>query len=154
MTESATSTVLEHENITLSEAKACESNILHKMTLIDKKEKFFAHLRKHHAVLREIAAHHLCVPDTHCHVAATEEWLHGSFNVCIPVTIDRRLARTNKILIRLPLPYRVGDESRPGNADEKLRCEAGAYAWLMEHCPAVPIPHFYGFGLSTGQAVC
>lgn len=26
--------------------------------------------------------------------------------------------------------------------------------WLQENCPDVPIPHMYGFGLSTGKTVC
>ncbi|KAJ0417842.1 hypothetical protein BJY00DRAFT_288788 [Aspergillus carlsbadensis] len=39
----------------------------------------------------------------------------------------------------------------PGNGDEKVRCEAGAYAWLQENCPDVAIPELYGFALSTGQ---
>ncbi|BDD60167.1 hypothetical protein MAP00_005321 [Monascus purpureus] len=54
-------------------------------------------------------------------------------------------------MFRLPLPYRVGDAFRPGNGDEKVRCEAGTYAWLEENCPDVPIPRFYGFGVSTGE---
>ncbi|ERF74114.1 hypothetical protein EPUS_06383 [Endocarpon pusillum Z07020] len=54
-------------------------------------------------------------------------------------------------MIRFPLPYQVGEAFRPGNADEKLRCEAGAYVWLQENCPALRIPFLYGFGLSTGQ---
>ncbi|KKK15094.1 hypothetical protein AOCH_005603 [Aspergillus ochraceoroseus] len=41
---------------------------------------------------------------------------------------------------------------RPGNGDEKVLCEAGTYAWLQDNCPDVPIPHLYGFGLSTGES--
>jgi len=73
--------------------------------------------------------------------------MHGSFNLCIPVTI----ANSKLVLIRFPLPYRVGDKARPGNGDEKLRCEAATYAWMQDKCPDVPIPHLYGFALSTGQ---
>jgi hypothetical protein len=51
------------------------------------------------------------------------------------------------------LPYRIGEDCCPGNGDEKVRCEAGTYAWLQENCPTVPIPRLYGFGLSTGQTV-
>ncbi|KAI9721625.1 MAG: hypothetical protein M1828_005116 [Chrysothrix sp. TS-e1954] len=53
--------------------------------------------------------------------------------------------------MRFPLPYKVGEAFRPGNADEKIRCEAGAYAWLRENCADVPIPHLYGFAVSSGR---
>jgi hypothetical protein len=51
------------------------------------------------------------------------------------------------------LPYRIGEDCCPGNADEKVRCEVGIYAWLQEICPTVPISRLYGFGLSIGETV-
>lgn len=54
-------------------------------------------------------------------------------------------------MLRFPLLYRVGDAFRPGKRDEKVRCEAGAYAWLEENCPDVPILKLYGFSTSTGE---
>lgn len=54
-------------------------------------------------------------------------------------------------MIRLPLPYRIGENRCPGNADEKVRCEVETYTWVKENCPTVPIPHLYGFGLSMGK---
>lgn len=66
----------------------------------------------------------------HC-IAERDHWLHGSFNVYIPITTDNwRKHPGKRVIIRFPLPYRVGEAFRPGNADEKLRCEAGTYAWL------------------------
>lgn len=59
----------------------------------------------------------------------------SSFNVCIPVTIspwEGKEQPGRRVLIRFPLPYRVGEAFRPGNGDEKIRCEAGAYAYLQE----------------------
>ncbi|KIA75690.1 hypothetical protein HK57_00505 [Aspergillus ustus] len=58
---------------------------------------------------------------------------------------------SRQLMIRFPLPYKVGEDYRPGNADENVRCEAGTYAWMQENCPTVPIPQLYGFGLSTGE---
>ncbi|OAA37684.1 Aminoglycoside phosphotransferase [Metarhizium rileyi] len=55
------------------------------------------------------------------------------------------------VLLRFPLPYRVGEAVRPGNSDEKVNGEAAAYAWLQENCPSVPIPQLYGFGLSNNH---
>lgn len=57
-------------------------------------------------------------------------------------------------MIRFALPHRVGEEACPGNGDEKVNCEAGTYAWIQEDCPDIPIPHMYGFGLSTGKTAC
>lgn len=59
-----------------------------------------------------------------------------------------------QIMIRFPLPYRIGENCCPGNADEKVRCEVGTYAWLQENCPVVPIPPLYGFGLCNDRTVC
>lgn len=80
--------------------------------------------------------------------------MHGSFNICIRVDIDGEESKPGKqIIMRFPLPYKVGEAPCPGNSDEKILCEAGTYAWLQENCPDVAIPHMYGFGLATGQAV-
>lgn len=89
-----------------------------------------------------------------CHLANPEQWMHGSFNICIRVDIDGRGQISGKqAIIRFPLPYRVGESTCPGNEDEKILYEAGTYPWLQENCPSVPIPQLYGFGLSTGQTV-
>ncbi|KAK2762555.1 hypothetical protein FQN53_007445 [Emmonsiellopsis sp. PD_33] len=79
-------------------------------------------------------------------VGEVENWFHG---VCISVNVEDKAWR--RVLLRLPLPYRNGEAFRPGNCDEKVRCEAGTYAWLRENCPDVPIPHLYGFAMSTGE---
>ncbi|UPL02692.1 hypothetical protein LCI18_013626 [Fusarium solani-melongenae] len=55
-------------------------------------------------------------------------------------------------MIRFPLPYKIGESTHPGNADEKLRCEAATYAWLQSHCPSIPIPHLWGFGFPSGPS--
>lgn len=102
--------------------------------------------------MRAVVAHHLGLGSyAVCHVAEEENWLNGSFNICVPTTIDNWNGK--RVLIRFPLPYRIGEAARPGNGDEKIRCEAGTYAWLQENCPDVPIPGLYGFALSTGETV-
>ncbi|KAL4808045.1 hypothetical protein BDV18DRAFT_95642, partial [Aspergillus unguis] len=133
-------------DITYSSAREGELNILHQLGYYDKQTAFFAHLNNHQAWIRSIVAHHLNLTPGACHVSPVDDWLHGSFNVCIPVTVHSR-----RFLLRCPLPYRIGEDLRPGNGDEKVRCEAGAYAWLEENCPGVPIPSLYGFGLSSGE---
>ena len=57
-----------------------------------------------------------------------DEWIAGSFNVYIPVYIDKRAYHhARRVLIKFPLPYKVGESQHPGNAEEKLRCEAAAF---------------------------
>ncbi|KAG2414306.1 hypothetical protein HFD88_003497 [Aspergillus terreus] len=142
--------LLRNKEITYSAAKEDESNILHRLGYHDKQTQFFAHLRERRDRMKVIAAHHLGLRSSNgCRVADQEDWMHGSFNVCIPITVGDWDGK--RVLIRFPLPYRIGEETNPGNGDEKIRCEAGTYAWLQRNCPDVPIPHLYGFGLSTGE---
>ncbi|RDW61698.1 uncharacterized protein DSM5745_10370 [Aspergillus mulundensis] len=142
-----------HGEITYAEAKESDSNILHALGYREQKLKYFTHLYRHRKEIEALAAHHLGLAsaDT-CHAADVEDWVHGSFNVCIRVDVDGHGRNPGKqLMMRLPLPYRIGENRRPGNADEKVRCEAATYVWLQMNCPTVSIPQLYGFGLSTGQ---
>lgn len=56
-------------------------------------------------------------------------------------------------MIRFPLPYKVGEFKYPGNAEDKLRCEAATFAWIQENCPSTPIPYLWGFGFPGGPSV-
>ena len=144
--------LLGNKEITLSEAKEQELNILHQLGYYEQQLQFSTYLRDREDWMKDIVAHHLGLRSSDaCHVAEEGSWLHGSFNVCIPITID--CWNHKRVLLRFPLPYRIGEAIRPGNGDEKIRCEAGTYAWLQEYCPDIPIPHLYGFAISTGEAV-
>ncbi|KAF9894009.1 hypothetical protein FE257_008980 [Aspergillus nanangensis] len=136
-------------DITYSAAKGCESNILHELGYYDQKTRFFNHLYKYRDQVEEIVVHHLNLSSKNaCSIADPQDWRHGSFNLCIPVDVRGHDAK--RVMVRFPLPYRVGEKPHPGNADEKILCEAGTYAWLQENCPEIPIPNLYGFGLSSG----
>ncbi|OBT48362.1 hypothetical protein VE00_01149 [Pseudogymnoascus sp. WSF 3629] len=139
---------LPREDITYSVAQDREVNVLHQLEYCDKKDRFFDCLYGKRNLMQAVVAHHLSLqlPDA-CNIADMSEWLHGSFNVCVPVTISTWQGK--RALLRFPLPYRVRDSFQPGNGNEKIRCEAGTYAWLDENCPEVPIPQLYGFALST-----
>ncbi|PYH94294.1 hypothetical protein BO71DRAFT_398968 [Aspergillus ellipticus CBS 707.79] len=138
------------QEITYSTAKEQEVNILHQLTYYDQQHQFFALLSDKREWMKTVVARHLGLQSAaHCRVADTDEWLHGSFNVCIPIVVGEWAGK--RVLIRFPLPYRVGEAFHPGNGDEKLRCEAATYAWLQDHCPGVSIPQLYGFTLSTGE---
>ncbi|PLB49351.1 hypothetical protein P170DRAFT_509909 [Aspergillus steynii IBT 23096] len=142
--------LLRDEQITYSVAQEQETNILHQLGYPEQQSRFFAHLHARQDWMKAIVAHHLGLHTSAvCHVADEAHWLSGSFNVFVPVTIDGW--NGTRVLIRFPLPYRVGESVRPGNGDEKIRCEAGTYAWLQENCSDIPIPCLYGFALSTGE---
>lgn len=145
------------EEITYSLAKEKEVNILHQLGYFDQQCRFFSHLYDKREWMKAVIAHHLGFKSLDmCHVAKVEDWLRGSFNVCVPVTIDNWKGRQqpgHRVILRFPLPYRVGENFQPGNGDEKIQCEAGAYAWLQQNCPDVPIPRLYGFAMSTGETV-
>ncbi|KAL5333197.1 hypothetical protein BJX70DRAFT_392369 [Aspergillus crustosus] len=136
--------------ITYSAAKENETNILHALGYWDQQREYFEHLRKKCHLIEATVAQHLNLSPKDCHVPDTEEWLSGTFNVCIPIYIGSNKSGPG-YLIRLPLPYRVGDRFNPGNADEKVICEVGTYLWLQQICPEIPIPKLHGYGLATGQ---
>jgi hypothetical protein len=141
--------------ITYAAAKEQDANILHQLGYREKKIRYFTHLYRNRQQIKSIVAHHLGLSSAdRCRIVDVEDWIHGSFNVCIRVDVDGRGGYPGKqAMIRFPLPYRIGEDCCPGNADEKVRCEVGTYAWLQENCPTVPIPRLYGFGLSTGETV-
>ncbi|KIW87198.1 uncharacterized protein Z519_12100 [Cladophialophora bantiana CBS 173.52] len=136
------------ENITYDEARHRETNILLHLTYPRAQLDFYNFINRRQKLIQERVAHHLGLPSPSlCRVAHWSDWMSGSYNLCVPVTI----ADLKRVLIRFPLPYRVGDKVHPGNCDEKLRCEAATYAWMHDECPDVRIPHLYGFALSNGR---
>ncbi|OJK01949.1 hypothetical protein ASPACDRAFT_50737 [Aspergillus aculeatus ATCC 16872] len=87
-----------------------------------------------------------------CFVGEVKEWIHGSFNVCIPVRIESRTKQSPKcVMIRFPLPYKVGETLNPGNVDEKLCCEAATFICIRQQQLDIPIPRLWGFGFPGGQ---
>jgi len=73
--------------------------------------------------------------------------MHGDFNACIPVCITNW--RAPRVLIRCPIPFYLDSHA----IDEKLRCEAAAFLWIPQHCPAVPVPKLCALGLPNGLSV-
>ncbi|DAA77790.1 TPA_exp: Uncharacterized protein A8136_5493 [Trichophyton benhamiae CBS 112371] len=140
--------------ISYSSAKDKEVNILHRLEYPEKQNQFITDLVNREQWIKGVVAHHLNITSAKCHVADPHGWLWGSFNLCIPVTIHNWIREQpgNRVLLRLPLPYKVGESFRPGNMDEKIRCEASTYAWLEENHPHIPIPRLYGFSLSSGES--
>ncbi|PYI11878.1 hypothetical protein BO78DRAFT_465861 [Aspergillus sclerotiicarbonarius CBS 121057] len=133
---------------TLGSALEEEEDMLLELDYPEQRVDFFVSLYRNRAEIEHIAARHLEL-DT-CQLGAVKEWVHGSFNVCIPIYVSNQ--NQPRALIRFPLPYKVGESKYPGNVDEKLRCEAATFIWMREHCPDIPIPRLWGFGLVRGQS--
>ncbi|CZT49600.1 uncharacterized protein RSE6_10473 [Rhynchosporium secalis] len=133
--------------ITLEQAQNADDNILHQLEYPRQRQEFFDHLSTHKAEIQTIVCYHLGVKE--CRVRDAQTWLSGSFNVCIPVSIDPP-SKVRSIFVRIPLPYKVGEENSPENVDEKLRCEVASYLWMRENCPDVTIPDLFGFGFPDG----
>ncbi|EFE36070.1 uncharacterized protein ARB_05007 [Trichophyton benhamiae CBS 112371] len=139
--------------ITLEDALVQEEDMLIRLSLVDKRFDFFLWIVQHKKEIQELVSFQLGLSSPEqCRVGDVREWLHGSFNVCVPIYVKKGVTPTEKrLLIRFPLPYKIGEANYPGNADEKLRCEVATYVWMQENCPDVPIPKLWGFGFVDGQ---
>lgn len=137
-------------SVSLEEALADDDNVLHRLDYPQKQKKFWLYLVSHKSDIEAIVRFHLRV--NCCRVFDESQWLFGSYNVCIPVSVN--LPSDDRVLFRIPLPFKIGEANNPGNVDEKLRCEVATYIWIRENCPTVPIPSLYGFAFSNGQTVC
>lgn len=140
--------------ITLQEALEEDEDIVQNLSYPEKRAVFWLYLDRHRPQIAEIVSRHLNIPEAGLQLGELREWIHGSFNTCVPVQITHpRPHLPRQVIIRFPLPYKTGEEYYPGNVDEKLRCEAATYIWLQRNCPAVPIPRLLGFGFPGTQSV-
>ncbi|RAK96044.1 uncharacterized protein BO80DRAFT_449641 [Aspergillus ibericus CBS 121593] len=149
MTRREASLPLIRGTTTLESALEQEEDMLLELDYPEQRIDFFVSLYTSRAEIAKVAAGHLglCASDT-CELGAVKEWLHGSFNVCIPIYVsNHNQPLAKRAVIRFPLPYKVGESRHPGNVDETLRCEAATFIWMREQCPEIPIPRLWGFGL-------
>jgi hypothetical protein len=144
--------LLRGDSVTLQEALEDDDNILARLDYPGRQKSFWSYLSAHKSGIEAAVSFHLGV--SRCRVSEEDSWLFGSYNVCIPVSIDDDPSfGVPAVLVRIPLPYKVGEVESPGNAEEKLRCEVATYIWIRENCPDVPIPSLFGFGFPDGRAV-
>ncbi|KAL9131471.1 MAG: hypothetical protein Q9217_000619 [Psora testacea] len=139
-----------HEKITLDAALEEEHDMPQRLTYWKKRFDFLVYLREHSAEIEAVVSYYLGLNGKgSCYLAPLNDWIHGSFNMCLPVYVKNWRNRPEKrVMIRFPLPYKIGEETYPGNVDEKLRCEAATYIWIQENCPDVPILQLLGFAFS------
>lgn len=142
-------------NTTLESALEQEEDILLELGFPEQRIDFFVSLYSNRADVENIASYHLGLsPLETCRVGGVNEWVHGSFNVCIPLYVSKQGQDPEKrALIRFPLPYKLGESRNPGNLNEKLRCEAATFIWIHENCPEISIPRLWGFGFVGGESV-
>ncbi|RAK75906.1 uncharacterized protein BO72DRAFT_478467 [Aspergillus fijiensis CBS 313.89] len=121
-------------SITLDEALDQEEDMLLELSFPKSRMEFFVSLYSRRQDIAMLVADHLQSSRwEQCFVEEVKEWIHGSFNVCIPVRIESRTKQSPKrVMIRFPLPYKVGEALNPGNLD-------------------IPIPRLWGFGFPGGQ---
>ncbi|KAM5500315.1 hypothetical protein McanMca71_005738 [Microsporum canis] len=134
-----------HGEISYSAAKDKEVNLLHRLEYFEKQSQFITDLAGREQWIKGVVAHHLNIDPSRCSIADAK----------MDVTIrdwTRGQQPGDRVLLRLPLLYKVGEAFRPGNADEKIRCKASTYAWLQENHPHIPIPRLYGISLSSGES--
>jgi len=141
--------------MTLAEALDEEDNMLFPLGYSRQREDFLFWIYEHREAFKALVSLHLGLANSEtCRFGEFREWKHGSFNVCIPVYMDNwRKHPGKRVLLRLPLLYKVGESTCPGNADEKLRAEVAAFIWIQNNCPDIPIPFLWGFGFPGGQSV-
>ncbi|KAJ5666872.1 hypothetical protein N7462_011281 [Penicillium macrosclerotiorum] len=96
-----------------SDVKDEEFNMLHQLDFHAQQIQFFTCLWDKRDWMKTVVAHHLNLASpSRCEVSAVEDWLHGSFSVCVPITIIDQ--QKFQVLLRFPLPYRVGEAFNPG----------------------------------------
>ncbi|PLB43859.1 hypothetical protein P170DRAFT_369672, partial [Aspergillus steynii IBT 23096] len=140
--------------ITIESALDDDDNVLQELSYPEKRIQFFTYLLMQRDTIEDVVSFHPGLKSKQiCRIGEVREWIAGSFNVCIPVYISHWTKATAKrVLIRFPLPYKVGEVECPGNAEEKLRSEAATFIWIQENCPLVPTPNLWGFGFANGQS--
>ena len=142
--------------ISLQDALEEDEDILQQLSYPEKRLEFWLHLYQCRPQIANVISRHLNIKPADFRLAELSEWIHGSFNACIPIYISETVQSPNlprRAIIRFALPYKIGEAYCPGNIDEKLRCEAATYIWLQRHCPEIPIPRLFGFGFPGKQSV-
>ncbi|KAM0363078.1 hypothetical protein ACHAPK_011216 [Fusarium culmorum] len=99
--------------ITYSGAKDSYEDIVTKLGYAEHRKQLYDNLDRQKDTIRSLVRHHLHLGnDAECTVLPQEQWIKGSFNVCIPIRIAserlfRGVARAMLSLARVPQP-RIG----------------------------------------------
>ena len=142
--------------LTLDAALGSVDDMLLELSYPSQQAALYSRLREQQSRIEALVSFHLGLSITQCcRMSETREWMSGYYNVCVPIYVDGWVKFPSKrVIIRIPLPYKLGEATNPGNVEEKLRCEVATFIWIKEQCPEVPIPYLWGFGFPSGQCVC
>lgn len=140
--------LLDDEEVTFEDAKKLDLNVIQHHEQVALATQLYGHLWSNRKTIATIIKQQLGLEnEALCRVALPKLWIRGGFNVCIPVEVkSRHFSKT--VIMRCPMPFKLGESSYPGTVEEKLRAEVGAYAWLQENCPDIRIPQLYGFRIA------
>ncbi|KAK3324800.1 hypothetical protein B0T19DRAFT_239295 [Cercophora scortea] len=100
-----------------------------------------------------VVRHHLHLrQDDGCVVLPPDLWIQGGFNLCVLIDVQSRSSsESRRVVFRCPMPHKLAEQQHPGTIDEKVSCEAAAYAWMQDYCADIRIPHLYAFGFADGS---
>jgi hypothetical protein len=145
---------LDHrKSITYESALKKDANIISQAAYFKAATELYQSLWDQRQTIQALVKHHLRLSnrDT-CIINTKDQWIRGSFNICIPIEVQSTRFQ-KKFIFRCPMPHKLAEARYPGTVDEKLSSEVGTYAWMQHHCPDIRIPHLYGFGFSDHRHV-
>ncbi|KAM9882165.1 aminoglycoside phosphotransferase [Verticillium dahliae] len=139
-------------HITMEDALEEEKNVINWVSYGPATDKLYRKIWEARDTVAALVVHHMGVGrQANCIVLPPDQWIRGSFNVCVFVEVTSGTGEQRKAVFRCPLPHKLAESEYPGSVDEKISCEVGAYAWIEENCPEIPSPHLFGFGFSDGR---
>jgi len=145
------------KELTEKQALAEDWDMIPTLTAFAKTREFCQYLDCHRDQLEGLISRHLGIPSTEFVLLSQECWVWGSFNLCMPIDIKRTHRSSTlppQAILRIPLPFRCGEDYSPGNVEEKLRCEAATYIWLQRFIPSIPTPRLLAIGFRGAESVC
>lgn len=137
-----------------------DGNVLTLHTQFQSLLQMYEQLWENKLAVSALVAAYIGIKHEDIELAPFTTWKRGSFNLAVPIMIkqgndpNQNEQIPDKVLLRIPIPAKVGEEYHPGSVADKLRCEVASYIWMQRHCPEVRIPDLYGFcipGTNGGQ---
>jgi hypothetical protein len=145
---------LDHRRtITYESALKKDANIISQAAHFEAATELYQSLWDQRQTIQALVKHHLRLSNQDiCVVNTKDQWIRGSFNICIPIEVQSTRFH-KKLIFRCPMPHKLAEAKYPGTVDEKLSSEVGTHVWMQYQCPDIRIPHLYGFGFSDHRHV-
>ncbi|PMD14764.1 hypothetical protein NA56DRAFT_664488 [Hyaloscypha hepaticicola] len=141
---------LDHRKpITYESALNKDSNIIRQAAHLEAATELYQSLWGQRQTIQALVKHHLRLSNRDTVIVnAEDQWIRGSFNVCIPIEV-RSTRFHKKLMFPCPMPHKLAEAKYPSTVDEKLSSEVGMYVIMLFECLDIRIPHLYGFGFLT-----